>query len=108
MQNNTDETPALKLDTGKVRMELIPASSLDALGRAMTYGSKKYAEHNWAKGFDWDRLVGALLRHINAWRSGQDKDPESGLSHLDHVLACAAMLSAHESEGLGTDNRRKV
>lgn len=97
-----------KHDTGKNRLELIPASAINAMGRAFSYGSIKYEDHNWTKGFDWDRLVGALMRHINAWRSGEDKDPESGLSHLDHVLACAAMLSAHEQEGLGNDNRRKT
>lgn len=97
-----------KHDTGKNRLELIPSSAIDAMGRAFTYGSRKYNDHNWSEGFDWDRLVGALMRHLNAWRAGQDKDLESGLSHLDHVLACAAMLSAHEQEGLGNDNRRKT
>lgn len=97
-----------KHDQDKIRLELIPASALNAMGRAFTYGSIKYEDHNWANGFDWDRLVGALMRHTNAWRSGENKDPESGLSHLDHVLACAAMLSAHEQEGLGNDNRRKT
>ena len=47
------------------------------------------------------------MRHLNAWRAGQDNDPESGLSHIDHVLANAAMLAAHIEEGLGNDNRRK-
>lgn len=97
-----------KYDAGKNRLELIPSTAIDALGRAFTFGAKKYNSHNWANGFEWDRLVGALLRHINSWRSGEDIDPESGLSHLDHVLACAAMLSAHEQEGLGNDNRRKI
>lgn len=99
---------ATKYDGEKVRMELIPASAIEALGRAMTYGSKKYDDHNWANGFEWDRLVGSLLRHVNAWRAGQDLDPESGLSHIDHVMANAAMLAAHIEEGLGNDNRRKT
>lgn len=99
---------AKKFDGEKNRMELIPASAIEALGRAMTYGSRKYDDHNWANGFEWDRLVGSLLRHMNAWRAGQDLDPESGLSHIDHVLANAAMLAAHIEEGLGNDNRRKT
>ncbi len=104
MKNDT----AQKFDGEKNRMELIPASAIEALGRAMTYGSRKYDDHNWANGFEWDRLVGSLLRHMNAWRAGQDLDPESGLSHIDHVLANAAMLAAHIEEGLGNDNRRKT
>lgn len=98
---------AVKYDGDKPRLELIPASGINAAGRAMTYGSKKYADHNWANGFEWDRLVGSLLRHINAWREGEDVDPESGLNHTDHICANAMMLAAHVSEGLGNDNRRK-
>lgn len=101
-------TEATKYDTGKPRIELIPAASIIAQARAMTYGSKKYADHNWANGFDWDRLVGSLMRHLNSWRAGEDVDPESGLNHVDHILANAGMLAAHIEEGLGNDNRRKT
>lgn len=99
---------AVKYDQQKTRIELIPASAIEAAGRAFTFGATKYSEHNWANGFEWDRLVGSTLRHINAWRSGEDTDPESGLSHLDHALATLMMLKAHEAEGLGNDNRRKT
>jgi len=99
---------AIKHDNNKPRLELIPASGIDAAGRAMTYGSKKYADHNWANGFDWDRLTGSLMRHLQAWRSGEDVDPESGLNHVDHICANSMMLAAHVNEGLGNDNRRKT
>lgn len=98
---------AKKNDQEKNRMELIPVSGIEGIGRAMTFGAKKYSAHNWANGFEWLRLCGSALRHLTAWMSGQDKDPESGLSHLDHLGACVVMLIAHETEGLGTDNRRK-
>lgn len=101
-------TQAVKHDLSKTRLELIPPSGIEGIGRAMTFGASKYAEHNWANGFDWDRLVGSVLRHMNAWRSGEDKDPESGLSHLDHAGAAICMLIAHETEGLGNDDRRKT
>jgi len=98
---------ATKNDSEKNRMELIPASGIEGIGRAMTFGATKYSEHNWANGFDWLRLVGSCLRHIFAWSRGEDKDPESKLSHLDHAGACIVMLIAHETEGLGNDNRRR-
>lgn len=97
-----------KHDDGKLRLELIPVSGIEGIGRAMTFGAKKYAAHNWAQGFDYSRLVGAAMRHLTAWNAGEDKDPESGLSHLDHLGACVVMLIAHENEGLGNDDRRKV
>ena len=102
---------ATKHDQEKNRLELIPASGIEAAGRAFTYGANKYKEHgdhNWAKGFKWDRIIGSTLRHINAFRSGQDIDEESGLSHIDHAVASIMMLAAHIEEGLGEDNRRKV
>lgn len=98
---------AVKHDGDKNRLELIPVSGIEGIGRAMSFGAKKYAAHNWASGFAWSRLCGSALRHLLAWMSGQDKDPESGLSHLDHLGACVVMLIAHENERLGQDDRRK-
>ena len=99
---------AKKNDSEKNRMELIPVSGIEGIGKAMTFGAQKYSAHNWANGFDWLRLCGSAMRHLTAWMSGQDKDPESGLSHLDHLGACVVMLIAHETEGLGNDDRRKT
>ena len=107
-QDITTSTTGIKYDSGKNRLELVPVTGIEAAGRAFTFGAKKYADHNWAKGMDWDRLIGSAMRHITAWSKGQDKDPESGLSHLDHSLACLMMLSAYEQEGIGNDNRRKT
>lgn len=108
MSNTTELNVATKYDDGKNRLELIPISGIEGIGRAMTFGSKKYADHNWANGFDYSRLVGSAMRHLFAWTRGQDKDPESGLSHLDHLGACVVMLIAHETERLGKDDRRKT
>ncbi len=99
---------ATKHDDNKNRLDLIPVAGIEAAGRAFTFGAKKYNDHNWSKGFAYSRLLGASLRHIFAYVRGQDKDPESGLSHIDHALACLMMLAAHETEGLGNDDRRKT
>jgi len=98
---------AKKNDSEKNRLELVPPEAIDALGRAFTFGAKKYADDNWRGGFEWRRLIGAAQRHINAFNRCQDLDPESGLSHIDHALACLAMLSAHIEQNMGTDNRYK-
>lgn len=87
-----EQTPE-KHDQDKLRLELVPISSIEAAARAFTYGAVKYADYNYAsgEGLDPERLVGALLRHLNELRKGVTHDPESKLHHMDHVLACAMM-----------------
>lgn len=98
---------AKKNDSEKIRLDLIPPEALNAVGRAFTFGAKKYSADNWRGGFEWRRLIGASIRHINAFNGGEDLDPESGLCHIDHALACLAMLSAHIQSDLGKDDRYK-
>ncbi len=87
-----------KDDAEKNRTDLYPPASYLATCRALTYGEKKYAAWNWAKGIQYSRVYGALLRHLFAWFCGQHKDPESGLHHLDHAGCCLAFLQHYESD----------
>lgn len=96
-----------KHDQNKSMVELIPWEGLEEVGFALKFGAKKYSPHNWRKGFAWSRLAGAALRHIYQWLNGEDKDPESGLSHLAHACACILMLLTHEKKGYGQDDRFK-
>lgn len=77
---------ATKYDTDKNRLELLPFEALEEVGWVMTYGAAKYAPHNWRRGFEKTRVIGAALRHIFAWMSGAKIDPESGRSHLAHAV----------------------
>lgn len=96
---------ALKFDGDKPRMELLPAGPLVEIARVLTFGAKKYEAHNWRRGFAWSRLYGAALRHLFAHLGGQDKDPETGLSHLAHLGCCVLFLLEHELQRLGVDDR---
>lgn len=96
-----------KYDEGKIRLELLSVPALIEIGKVMTFGATKYDDHNWRKGFKWSRLYGALLRHIFAHLNGQDKDPETGISHLAHAGCCLMFLLEHEISGLGQDDRYK-
>lgn len=89
-----DPDKPAKFDSTKVRLELVPPELVYAAGRAMTYGAIKYAPHNWSKppGLEEERLMGAVLRHLFAYQSGELIDNESGLSHLDHAAAALGML----------------
>ena len=87
------EESGRKMDQEKTRLDLIPAWALEALGRVLTYGAKKYAPDNWKQVKDGkDRYYAALLRHLTAWRSGEVDDPESHLPHLWHVLCNVVFL----------------
>lgn len=94
-----------KFDGDKLRMDLIPAEAIYAIARVLTYGAKKYGDRNWEEGLSWSRPYAALLRHAIAWFHGEETDPESGLSHLDHVAANAAFLSHYTAKAVGTDDR---
>jgi hypothetical protein len=99
---------AVKFDGDKPRVELVSPSAIEEIAKAYTFGAKKYTDNNWTKGFKWTRLIGSALRHILAWQGGEDKDPESGLSHLAHAGACITMLITHEVKNLGEDDRCKL
>lgn len=104
----TEIHTARKDDSEKIRVELLSVPAMTAIAEVMTFGARKYDAHNWRKGFAWSRLIGAAIRHMFAWMSGEDKDPESGLSHLAHAGCCIMFLIEHEKQGLGTDDRYKT
>jgi len=97
-----------KDDKGKRRLDLIPPEAIHALGDVLTFGAGKYADRNWEKGFAWGRSIAALQRHLYAWMGGEDVDPETGLSHMAHVLCNAVFLVTFEARGAGTDDRARV
>jgi hypothetical protein len=88
-------------------MGLLPWDALVEVAKVLGFGTEKYGRYNWKGGFSWSRLYDAALRHLTAWIEGEDKDPETGLSHLSHCLCMILFLSAHEIEGIGIDDRWK-
>lgn len=95
INNNPEE--GLKYDDGKLRMDLIPPVTYEALGRVLTYGAKKYTDNSW-QGVERKRYVAALLRHfIEYMKDPQSIDSESGLKHIEHVLCNAMFLNYFEN-----------
>lgn len=90
------DSEGLKFDAGKTRVELISPVAMEELGKVLAYGAQKYADHNWTKGIAWSRIIGSLLRHLFAYMRGERVDPESGCSHLAHVLCNAHFLVHYE------------
>jgi hypothetical protein len=74
-------------------MDLLPPIAIQELARVLTYGARKYLPNGWRSVDDADkRYTAALLRHLMAAMRGERIDPESGLTHLSHVLCNAVFL----------------
>lgn len=97
----------IKHDKDKPRTDLLPSSALVEVAKVLAHGSDKYGPWNWAKGLAWSRVYGAALRHLFAWVEGEDKDPETGLSHLAHVGCCVLFLLQYTLKEKGQDDRHK-
>jgi hypothetical protein len=82
----------VKFDQDKPRMDLLDARAIEQLALVLSFGAKKYAAHNWRKGWAKSRLIAAALRHIFAYLRGENNDPESGLSHVAHAMCCCMFL----------------
>lgn len=96
----------IRENVGKTPYHLISPHAMKLLADVLGYGAGKYAPHNWVKGLKWEEgVVGSLERHLSAWKTGEENDPETGLPHAAHIL-CNAMFLAHfVATGTGTDDR---
>lgn len=97
---------AIKHDTEKLDLSMLPPEGLEEATKAFMDGMKKYGRHQYRSGMEWSRLVSAMMRHINQFNKGEDKASDSGVHHLGHVIANCMMLLDYYYNGLGTDNRR--
>ncbi len=90
-------TIGIKHDSDKLRYDLVQPVMLEQLAKALHNGAKKYGDQNY-KFVENHRYVAALMRHLQAYRKGEEADHDSGLHPLAHVMACAAILLQKELE----------
>lgn len=84
------EESGRKYDQGKLRWDLFPFEEAQDIVKVLMYGADKYGEDpdqpNWKKMVDGKRrYFAAAMRHMVAWKSGEENDPETGISHLAHA-----------------------
>lgn len=80
------------------------ATALGCLG--LLDGELKYGRSNFrAVGVRASIYVDACRRHLAAWFEGESVDPDSGVPHLGHALACLAILVEAEAAGNLNDDR---
>jgi Domain of unknown function (DUF5664) len=102
----TSKSGAMREKMNDNYYDLIPFREIvDSYKRVAEFGAKKYTPWNWAKGLPRVQLIGSLLNHTWAYLRGEDKDKDSGLSHVDHILWNAVAL-VHNIKNAHEDGRR--
>lgn len=90
----------------KPQLHLIPPAGLAYIAKVMELGAAKYGAYNWReKDVRLTVYLSAMLRHILQELDGEDIDPESGMSHLAHVAACALIVLDAKAGGQLVDDR---
>ncbi len=93
---------SLRYNSGKPDYSLIPIAAMQEAAKVLEYGASKYERDNWRRPTHWSVSFACLQRHLAAWQSGEDNDPESGRNHLGHamcnILQMLDMLENHPEE----------
>lgn len=116
MKSKTDKTdkadntnPKDLLGIKKVQLGLFPAAGSILGAAVMTNGAEKYGAYNWRKkNVRLTVYLDAMERHLLAIRDGQDNDLESGLPHIGHILANAAIIADAQNNDNLIDDRPTV
>lgn len=95
----TSKKPLARRDNkGKLRYELLPSYALSKVVEVYTKGAEKYTirdadgniiddgANNWRKGLSWMSMIASVQRHIEAWKMGEDLDPELETEHLANAV----------------------
>ena len=101
-----DDNPKTALGEAKPKLSDTPTIGIREMGRVHTMGAAKYGKFNWREHTVSSSVYyDAAMRHLMAWYEGEDLDPESGLDHRAHVMACMNILMDAEDRGKLNDNR---
>jgi hypothetical protein len=101
-----DTNPKDAVGTGKVPFSTIPSEVIAELGLVMLEGARKYGRHNYrAVGVRASVYFDAAIRHLTRWWEGEDLDPDSGMPHLIHAMACCTVIRDSQVFGNWTDDR---
>ncbi len=101
-----DDNPKTALGEAKPKISSTPTIGIREMGKVFELGAKKYGRYNWRlHTVSATVYYDAAWRHLSAWFDGEDIDPESGVSHLAHVMACMTILLDAKQHGMLNDNR---
>jgi len=94
---------------GKVPLEYLRLDGISEMCEVFAFGASKYGKDNYLLGHHIDQLTAATLRHILAFQSGEELDPETKKSHIAHAQCCLAMIQTQKTLGtLRRDDETQV
>ena len=70
-------------------------------------GARKYAAHNFRRGYPWSLSYSALMRHLTAFWAGEEYDEETGSLHIVAVIWHAMALTEFFLHQKAYDDRFK-
>ena len=88
-----EKAKAMRFNKNKLSWSLVDFESMESMVEVLMFGAKKYERHNWKSGLDVDEVCESLARDLFAFMNGEDKDKESGLSHIGHIQCNSMFLS---------------
>ena len=95
--NTSTKTLGVKFDKDKPKWNLLPWSEVEDVVKVLTFGAKKYAPDNWKFVDDANsRYMDATMRHLVAHQQGEQRDSESGESHIAHAICCLLFMLWHD------------
>ena len=109
MSGYPDNNPKTQFGLAKLPLHLVPPAALRALARAFANGAKKYGPFNWReKKISVTVYYAACLRHLTDYYDRIDEGdlaPDSQVHHIDHAMACLAMIKDTQGSALLNDDR---
>jgi hypothetical protein len=85
----------------KAPLRLMPGAASAWCSAALAHGAEQYGEFNWREhDVELSVYLEAIKRHIDAMMDGEWLDPKSGLPHITHVMAGAAIVIDADSIGI--------
>lgn len=85
----------------------VPDVATFHMAQAMDDGARKYGRFNWRRGsgVNLSVYINAMQRHLSAFKEGEDFASDSGVHHLAHLMASAAILLDAGAHGKLIDDR---
>ncbi len=101
-----DGNPKTQFGVAKPPAWYVPFTAVFMTGLAHMHGALKYGHFNWRdEPMSTSTLINAALRHISAYKEGEDCAQDSGCSHLAHAAACLNILMDAEHHECLNDDR---